>query len=227
MPDEPTQPTPARRPRADQDQAMANRVTVHLETLTLARDDAEIAALLSPRGYAASKLEEGFGKQRAAQSSITARQQAIGAQKDATAKLATADDRARKAYADFRETARSVFQDDATRAALGLNGKISPDTQKFITATRASYDAALANASQLAGLAPYGYAQTAIEAARATLDALIAANNAQDSAIAAATRATQQRDAAVSALDAWLRQFRGIAKVALRARPDLQKKLGV
>jgi len=219
------EPTPRPAPRrATQDKLIADRIAAAQQVIETARDDAEVAALLATRGYDAAQLAEGLHLQEAAQAAFTARQAAMAAQKQATATRAGAETAARQTYADFRETGRAVFKAPADRMALGLTGNVPKDTQQFLTVARASY-AAAQSAPYQATLATYGQAAATIAAALAALGALATTDKAQNAAIGAATKATAERDAAAKALDDWVRQFRRIAKVGLRGRPDLVKKL--
>jgi hypothetical protein len=211
-------------PRAEQDQAIANAITAARQLVGTARTDAEIAGILSQRGYDEAALAQGLQLQEAAQAAFTARQTAMAAQKQATAALTGANTTARQTYADFRETARAVFTPSADRTALGLTGAVPKDTQKFVTLARASYTAARTEPYR-STLATYGYSSETIAQAITTLDALIVADETQNAAIGAAKKATADRDAAYKALDAWTRQFKRIAKVALRTQPALARKL--
>ncbi|MBI4770278.1 MAG: hypothetical protein HY784_07690 [Chloroflexi bacterium] len=69
--------------------------------------------------------------------------------------------------------------------------------------------------------------QAAIESERGKLAAISIAGVAHDEAQAAASSALAQRNAAVQALDEWWREFRGVARVALKDRPDLLEQLGL
>ncbi len=211
-------------PRGAQDQNIANAITAARQLIEVARNDAEIAAILAGRGYDAARLAEGLQLQEAAQAAFTARQSAMAAQKQTTAALAGADTTARQTYSDFRETARAILTSAADRAALGLKGEAPRDAQKFVTQARAAYTAAREEPYRSA-LASFGYSSEAIAQAINTLDAFIIADEAQNAAIGAAKQATLDRNAAYKALDAWTRQFKRIAKVALRVRPALAKKL--
>ena len=73
----------------------------------------------------------------------------------------------------------------------------------------------------MTALARRGYNQAAIEAEQARLDAVTQTNSAHETAKAAAVRATTDRDAAAKALDDWWAEFRAVAQVALKDRPDL------
>jgi hypothetical protein len=224
MTDEPT-PTPTPKPappRAEQDQKIANLITETKQMIGIAQDDTALSALLAARGYDAATLAEGLALQQAAQDAFTTRQAARAAQKQAAANATKAEDAARQAYADFRQTARVLFAVPADQAALGLTGNAPKDAQKFITLARASY-AAAQSAPYAALLSRHGISGQAV----AALDAFSKAGEAQSAAAAAAVKATADRDAAAKALKQWSKQFKSIAAIALRAQPAQAKKLGL
>jgi hypothetical protein len=211
--------------RADQDQKIADQITADGQYLETVKTDPEILATLAGRGYAPAKLDEGLTLQRAAQAAFTHRQTMLAAQGHATAGLSGSIATAREMYIDFRDIVRSITGFTANdRKALNASGAVPDDKQKMLTAARASYQAAQTE-PYASTLATYGYPATVIDAALAALDAYSAADTDQNSAIGNATKATADRNAAVKALDVYMKQLRGIAKVALRKRPDLLKKL--
>jgi hypothetical protein len=225
MSDETVSPAPKSSARhADQDQDIANFISAAVVKIETVRLDPEIGPQLATRGYNDTGLGEGITLQQAAQAAYTARQTAMSAKTQAVSALNQAAAAARATYADFRETARGIFPAASDRIALGLNGSVLKDQQKFITQARASYQAAQ-NEPYAARLAIYGFPREALVAALATLDALSTADALQNTVLGEASKATADRDAAYAALDAWVRQFNHIAKVALRNRPDLLKKL--
>jgi hypothetical protein len=215
-----------KRPRSDQDQKIADRIRAAYETITIAQTDPELAPLLAAQGYDTVKLSEGLKLQQVAQDAFVARQKAMSEQRQALAVLAGAAAQARQTYADFREGARSLFRDSATRTELGLTGAVPEDLQKFSTLALTGYKGALDSPDHLKVLTQYGYPQALLQDALKQLDQLAAANNTGKAAQTAATHATKLRDQAMANLDDWLRQFRGLAKVATRSRPDLYKTLG-
>jgi len=109
---------------------------------------------------------------------------------------------------------------------VGLKGEVPKDKQQFVTTARASYIAAQNEPYQTA-LAALGYSKEIIDAALATLDAMTKADEVQAAAIGAATQATARRNDAIKALKAWMQLFDRVARVALKQRPDLRKKLGL
>lgn len=217
-------PKPVKR-KADQDQKIANQITADGQYLETVKTDPEISTLLAARGYVPAKLAEGFTLQQGAQAAFTHRQTMLAAQGHATAGLSGSIATAREMYLDFRETVRSVTAFTASdRKALNVNGTAPDDKQKLITAARTSYHAAQAE-PYAATLATFGYPATVIDAALAALDVYSTADTDQNSAIGNATKATADRNAAVKALNVYMKQLRGIATIALRKRPELLQKL--
>ncbi len=222
--------TPSAPPsRNAQDRKIADRVSDTREKLLIAKSDSEIIALLTPRGYTTQRIDdEGLALQEAAQTTFNVRQTAMGAEDQANKTFAVAFAACKQAYVDFRTTARRIFKKDpAAQAGLKVTGRVSSDAQQLVTDARASYNAALSTPAYLIELARDGYDQAALTQLLAALDALQDANTAQETARAAATRATQQRDAADATLSDWMGRFRTAAGIALRDRPDLLRKLGL
>ena len=217
-------PKPVKR-NADQNQRIANAITADGQYLTIVKTDPEISAVLGKRGYDAAKLAEGGTLQQAAQTSFTQRQTMLATQGHANAGVKGAALTARETFADFRNTVRSITDFTADdRKALGATGTPSKDKQKFITVATSAYDNAqhppYANI-----LATYGYPAATLTNAQATLTAYATADTDQNTVLGDATKATADRNAAVKALDVYMKQLRGIAKVALHKRLDLLKKL--
>ena len=183
-------------------------------------------ALLTPRGFTLTKIGEGLTLQALAQAAFNTRQTSIGGQKGSSSVAGGDDKTVRQAYADFPETARANFTSPADRSALGLNGKVPADFEKFLTTARASYQAAK-GAAYSDTMAEYGYPSDKLDD---ELDSLMDLENSatdHNSAQGAAQTATKVRNQAHATLMTWMRKFRRIAKVALRGQPDLRQKLAM
>lgn len=200
-----------------QDRKVASRLTAIEQVIGSMLHNPEIMLILSNHGY--PNLDEGSNLQKAALHAYVRRQEAMGNRLGATIAANKANLAAREAYGDFRKMARIVFKDDATQLALKLDGRVPADRARFIRVARAGYEAAL---TDIYGppLAQRGFPRPVIEAGLALLDALIAAEDAQTAARAAALQATANRTAAMRRLDDWFIQFRDIAKIALRDHPE-------
>jgi hypothetical protein len=224
---DPLPPAPAGRGQyAEQDQQIENDITEIGQRIQAAQSNAELAALLAGRGYDAEALQAGLNLQAAAQAAFTTRQTALGAKGLASAAHSGAYLTAYQMYADFRETARAVFTASGDRSTLSINGPIPKDNQKFITLARASYSAAQHDPYKTT-LAKYGYPAAGLAAALDALNAYTTAIQSHTDGQGDAKKATADRNAAYTALVTWDKQFRKIAKVAVRTRPDLAKKLNL
>ena len=156
------------------------------------------------------------------------RQEALAGRKEAATALRQADRAARSGFDDFRKIARAVFKDDpAARTSVGTDGRVPQDREKFLTQASAAYAAAFGHSTYLTALARRGVTRAALEAEQGKLAALTAADAAHNTAQAAARRATSERNAAVRGLDNWWGEFRAVAQVALKERPDLLGELGL
>jgi len=233
MPDNPSNtpnPTPSPeetpRHRAEQDQSIANAITEAFELLAVAQSDPETGPLMAAKGYDAPELQNGVTLQAAAQDTFNARQQAIAKRDAASEAFDTAEKAARQTYADFRETARIMFSAATDRSALGLNGAVPKDLQKFITTATASYNAAKA-AAYVPVLAKVDFPATKVTAELAAVKKLGELHSKFDTADGDAATATTNRDTAYKAMAKWMSEYRRLAKIALRGKPGLLAKLGV
>ena len=232
MPDNTSTPitpeTPAEkkiRKNAEQDQQIANDLSGSLTMMETARDDTNIQTLLSPKGYAATEIDDAITNLQApAQAAYNARQMAIGVAKRSTENLGKMENEERKDFADYRETARAVFTNKTDWTSIGLNGVAAKDLQKFLTDAKASYTAGK-TAAYTAALTKRGYSPAAIDAQLAGIKSVSDLSKTQAIALGAAQKATATRDAAFKALKTWVSEFRKIAKRALRQHPDLAAML--
>lgn len=76
-------------------------------------------------------------------------------------------------------------------------------------------------------LAPHGLGPEEISQSAATIEALSASRNQRIMKKGDAEEATRLRDQSLKALKLWMRDFRTIAKVALRDSPQLMEALGI
>ena len=222
-------PTSAPKPvveRADQDKKKLDRIVASGQTLATSQADSEIMSALQPRGYEAAKFTEGVALQQAALNAYSVRQTAMKAQSQATSIRNGAESAAREMYSEFRYNAKKLFPTAADRTALNLNGVVLKDAQQFIGQARMSYLAAQ-GAAYAATFAANGYPAAYLTAALKALDDFKTADETQNAAIGAATKATADRDAAFAALDNWMKVYERIAGSALKKRPDLAKKINI
>lgn len=213
--------------RSAQDQAIADAISLAEQRITKARDNPDIVALLTPRGYDVAALQGGLVLQGAARDAFNARPKAVGKAAIAKETRNTAWKAAAQDYVDFRGTAQAVFKTDAVaRKALGAGGPVSKDLQKFVSQATASYTAA-GGEVYAAPLANRGWTTARLTLALAALSALLECDNKFKATDSAAKASTTARDAAHAALSAWLSEFCKIARLALKNYPEHRATLGL
>lgn len=218
--------TKVKKENAEQNQQIENDIGSALGLIDGIAGNAEIAALLLKKGYDTAKLQEGRALQGVAQTAFEARQSAMGLEETAVKNLEAADKGARDRYADFRGTARASFTGKADRLALNLNGAVQEDRDKFITQAQTSYSIAK-SADYLDQMTTDGYDDETLQAALDELVILKNADTAQNNASGAAAKATTTRDNAYKSLMVYIKRLKGMARVALKKRPDLAGQLGL
>jgi len=193
-----------------------------------AMTDAEIGVLLGERGYKTPELSEGLALYEAADTAVKRQVATEGDQSTASKRSDNAEKAARKSYQDLSKTARAIFKSNkAALSVLGLTGSEPKAMPLFLTMATALFDNASHDAEIAAVLAKRGYDAERLAKGRAKVVEMSAAMQAHQAAIGAAQQATDEQDNAMKALDAWMSEFLGIAKVALGSKPQLLEKLGV
>lgn len=217
----------ARRKQAEQDQQISNDISAALTLMETTRDDDDLQTVLAPMGYDVAALDEAIENLHGpAQGAYEARAAAMGKADSAQDLLDAAVATERKDFTDYREIARAIFTDPADKVALGLNGTLVKDLQKFLTAAKASYSAGK-KAPYTEKLTKRGYSPARIDAELAGIKLAGDLSAGAKRAAGAAEKATKDRNGAYSSLKSWVSEFRRIAKRALRGRADLLTKLGM
>lgn len=194
--------------------------------LTNALGHSEIAAALDAFGYDSAALAEGQALLDAARALYDAQIKEYGEQHAATQALGEGIKAADKVYAAHRRLAKIAFKSDAQRKTdLHLNERKPEAFNPWYEQARHFYTALLADADAQVQLARYKVTLEAIQAAQAQVTQVMALKNAQEKEKGEAQEATQQRDAAIAALDEWLADFRVVARIALEDTPQLMEAL--
>ncbi len=208
-----------------QDKKLANDIALAGQMMETALADAEAAPLLSEGGYTPEKLNEILTLQKAAQKDFIARQQADGDQKAASTAFKQADKAARKLFTSLRGFARTaVMRDAAAKTALGLSGTAPKDLQNFIVAAEALADRG-ADPQYAARLAAKTVTAVKLQALKAKVEDLKAADRAQKAAIEAVPRATAKRDASAKVLFDALVEYKAFARQQFKDRRDIAGRL--
>lgn len=209
-------------------------MATRLHTVELLLDgtdaDPEIAAAVATFGYTVQKRAEGRALLVTAKAAVAAGPQTRSAQLRATAAQAADLAALKRCVTDLSAVARAIFADDRPAlVALGLDqGRRPEGLARFLVVAETLYNGALNGTAEMKQeLADTGYPKTRLEAERAKIDVVRAADTAQGGAKSDAQSATPDRNEALKALEAWAARYKKIARVALRDTPQKLEALGI
>ena len=231
MPDTPApQPAPPgdekpRRRNHAQNQLVAACIVDSATFLAAAKGDPEIRPLIEARGCDSAEFAEGEALVAALGRAYADRAAGMGEEGHAVDESQTKTAAARDTYAQFREIARANFPEPADRAALGLAGEVPEGFDAFVALAGAGY-ANGQKAPHAAKLTKRGYGPAVLAGMLADLDSLATGPEAaQNQAAGDAIGDTGERDEAYAELKAFMQQFKGTIRGALRGKPHLLAKL--
>ncbi len=178
-------------------------------------------------GYNKNELGVGKGLHDKVVALVIKQKAEYGDQFEATKELNDAWAIAKDAYGNSVTVARVAFK-KAPKAVttLGLSGKRKETLSGFIQEATLFYDNLPTTPKLLEGMKRFGYTKTKILSEKKLLNAVIRLNNKQEKEKGEAREATLKRDKMIDKLDAWMSDFREIAKVALADNPKWLDKLG-
>jgi hypothetical protein len=187
-----------------------------------------IQTYLSEYGYSKEKLQSGQQLYQTALDLQQKQRREFGEQIEATAERDQLWDIAHATYMKFVKIARVAYKNNTGIATqLGINGNRKESFSGWLLDANQFYSNTLGNDSILKTLAEYGITPTKLEAGKAEVQAVSAANLAQDKEKGEAQEATQKRDAALDALSDWMSDFVAIARIALEPEAQLLESIGI
>jgi hypothetical protein len=179
-------------------------------------------------GYPAAVLDQGRHLQQRASGAVAAQAAAAGTARWTTEQARVAEREARNAYQKLVQIVRAVFPPHTSqRKALDVAGSMARDSTAFVTAATTLFSNAQHVPAINAVLSRYGYDTATLERERGLIVAYQQALRAQIEAKSVAKKATVAQAEALAALHRWTAQYRKVAKVALRAQPELLGVLGL
>jgi hypothetical protein len=206
--------------------SLSNFFTQATVLLTNAQEHPDIAAALEAYGYDAATLAEGQALLDTARDLYDAQIREYGEQHAATQAFVDASEAADKVYGDHRRLAKLAFKNDAQRQTdLHLNERKPQAFNPWYQQARHFYTALLADSEAQTALARFNVTADDLSAAQAQVEGVASLKNAQEQEKGEAQEATQERNAAIEALDNWLADFRVVARIALEDDPQLMEAL--
>ena len=208
--------------------SIADRLAQAQLALDNALANREIAAALAAYGYTPERLREGaalLDNVRALSQRQRSEYVDLFAAKD------TLQDVRQQAHDNcmrYVSIARVAFKGQrGTLEALGIAEQRKKRLAPWLAQAQQFYANALADSAIQSRLAAFGITNEMLLAGQRQVDAVSGAASTRGQRRARAKDATRQRDATLAALDAWMADFRKIARVALRDRPGQLEKLGL
>ena len=196
--------------------------------ITNALEHPEIAAALDALGYDVAAIQEGQALFDVARALYDAQIREYGEQHAATQAFLAASQQADKAYAAHRRLAKVAFKSDPQRQTdLHLNDRKPQAFNPWYEQARHFYTALVSDTAAQTQLARFKITLEALSAAQAQVEPTMSLKTAQKQETGEAQEATQQRDAAIDALDEWLADFKVVACIALDDTPQLLEALNL
>ena len=210
--------------------------------LTAINENADLRARLAGLGYDAAALAVGQATYNAAVAARQGSHNAHGVQLGSTLSVETTRATVERQVSALSQTARTLFTGNpealeklglrmGERATPEASGEGSPrrpsdSLAALLDRARTLYNGALGDPVILAALEPVGYLQARLEDERTLVEGLELTDAAQESNKTSAQARTATQRETLERLNDWLTRLRGIAKPALRDRPDWLKQLG-
>jgi hypothetical protein len=206
---------------------IAERLLAAQVAIENALGDADIRAALSAFGYDEARLRAGKALYEEAVALANRQKAEYGDQYGGTDAVKSAWAEADRAYRVALQVARVAFKGyPKAHAALMLDGERKRSLPGWLEQAAAFYANLLGDADLLARMGNFGYTSAKLEAEHALVQAVAAANLAQEKEKGEAQDATRQRDARLDELDAWMADFKAIAQAAMAENPEWLEKLG-
>ncbi len=203
-------------------QSIPEQLASARQTITGSINSPEIRAALKPRGYDTPEFAHAEQLLAAAEGAVSAAGNAAGVAVNAVEDAQDSFADLKAALGTLRALARPALANDrGDLTLLGLTGA-QPRTPSACATMLSTAHSGLASQPRLAErLAFRGYGPAEIAADHLILTRSQAAETAQAAADSDARSATLTKTAALAALSAWLKEYRAIARVALKAHPAL------
>jgi hypothetical protein len=190
--------------------------------------DPTLLAALAEYGYNTNRIQQGDALRQQAWALYQRQKGEYGELSTASDEVDAAQQQARTTYMRHVKVARVALEDDrGASQKLGLTSGRKKPLAKWLAQAQQFYTHALSDTTVLDRLAEVGVTRAALEAGQRQVDAVGQGDAVWRQRQGAARDATRVRDEAIAALDAWMRNFRRVARVAFENRPQLLEKLGI
>ncbi len=208
------------------DLPIPERLSVAAQHLRHARDNEALAAHIAVRSYTPEKIAAGMALLETAKEKYALQIREYGEQYQLTDVHQKQLLALRQELKDLRDIARVIFKKDRLARKTMLLTKPLERGTAFSAQAETTLSNILATESLCESLAAYGYDKPVLTALQTRLTEVSTVKSKRDKERTEAQQATRDRDAALAALDEWIVDFQTIARVAVRAQPELMELLG-
>lgn len=213
---------------ANKNKSIEQRLLEANIALKNASTDAEIQTYMAEYGYNAEKISEGNLLYDAAQDLHNKQKAEYGDQYNATDARDKKLEEAEADYIDYVKIARICLRNDrGSYLKLNLDGSRKKTLSGMLSQAKIFYVNALADPGILAKLSKFSVTKEKLEAGKKLIDETEAAIAMQKKEGGEAQQATFDRNEDMHKLDEWMGDFKVIARIALKDKPQLLEKLGM
>lgn len=210
------EPAPARKLSAATGASIDAQLVAARIAIEMVLGDAGMQARMAAYGYDAERMRAGRALHERALALHQQQQAGYGDRYAATDARNAAQTQAHTIYMRHLTVARVALRNDRGAAqALGLASTRKTGRAGWLGQAQQFYANALADTTIALRLAPFGATASQLRDAQGLVASVAAKLVAQQAAREAALALTRQRNAALDALHAWMRDFRAIARIAL------------
>jgi len=201
-------------------------LTTARTTVENAQSNPAIAAAVAAYGYDQTRLQQGAALLATAEELQAIQLREYGDQYQATVAFNEAFVQADGQYTVHRKLATLALKASPVQGKqLLLHQPKKRSRSGWLQQARDFYTNLLADESIIAALTRYNLAQADLEVGQTLVSQLSDLHVAQQGEKAEAQQATQERDAALDALNDWWTEFRDVARIALAATPQYLEAL--
>ncbi|MEK6476760.1 hypothetical protein WJR50_04460 [Catalinimonas sp. 4WD22] len=179
---------------------------------------------LNKYSFNARRMQEGNALLAQATLLHNAMQDSYGEKQEVSSQLNAQEKETRQLFRKHVDTVRLAFREDEATLAKFRIDRIASRKDAWQLQASYFYTKAILHADVLAG---YQLSQEELAQNQASVEALIAIRNRRLQKKGEAEEATQQRNKVMKELNAWMKEFRTIARLALKDSPQLLEALGM
>ncbi len=221
-------PSRLRAPAPSANVGIARRLAAAQLAIDTVLGDRDLQIALAAFGFDAARMAAGTALRDRALALQQQQHARYGDQYGATDAHASAQAQAQLSYTQHRGVARVALRGDRGAAqTLGLHAPQQTTQAGWLLQAQQFYANALADTVILGALAGYNLTEAHLAAGQAQVAAVAAGAVARQTTQSVAQETTRARDAALQALNHWMRDFRAIARIALADQPQRLAQLGV